>query len=113
VTLTARGQRLFAIAEEITSSIQDIPHAIAIAKGSLSGVVTLRVISNLHLVSKLNAVFSEFHRRHPKIEIKLEVAPWCFVLQSLAADEVELGIGFDDGGHERLTRIPVIDQVQQ
>jgi len=113
VTLTVFGQRLFAICEEMASSIQNIPHAASVAKEGLSGVVTLRVISNLHLVSKLDAVFSEFHRRHPEIEIKLDVAPWRLVLQSLEAGEVELGIGFDGEGDERLTKIPVIDQVQQ
>jgi len=113
VTLTVFGQRLFAICEEMTSSIQNIPHAASIAKESVSGVVTLRVISNLHLVSKLNAVFSEFHRCHPKIEIKLDVAPWPLVLQSLEAGDLELGIGFSDERDERITKIPVIDQVQQ
>jgi DNA-binding transcriptional LysR family regulator len=113
VTLTAFGQRLFSVCEEMTSSIQNIPYAASIAKEGLSGVVTLSVISNLHLVSKLNAVFSEFHQRHPKIEIKLDVAPWRRVLQSLEAGEAELGIGFDDEEDGHLTKVPVIDQVQQ
>jgi LysR family transcriptional regulator, transcriptional activator for bauABCD operon len=112
--LTAFGRRLLAVCEDMSSSVQSIPRAASIAREGLSGVVTLSVISNLHLVAKLNAVFSEFHQRHPKIEIKLDVAPWRLVLQSLQSGEAELGIGFDDdeaSGH--LTRIPVIDQVQQ
>jgi LysR family transcriptional regulator, transcriptional activator for bauABCD operon len=114
VMLTAFGRRLLAVCEDMSSSVQSIPRAASIAREGLSGVVTLSVISNLHLVAKLNAVFSEFHQRHPKIEIKLDVAPWRLVLQSLQSGEAELGIGFDDdeaSGH--LTRIPVIDQVQQ
>lgn len=113
ITLTALGQRLLATCEEMNSSIEHIPHTAAIAKAGLAGVVTLRVISNLHLVEKLNTVFSEFHRRHPRIEIKLDVAPWRLVLHSLEAGEVELGIGFDSEPDERLSKIPVIDQVQQ
>jgi DNA-binding transcriptional LysR family regulator len=113
VTLTAFGQRLFAVCEEMRASIQSIPQAAAIAGDGLEGVVTLSVISNLHLVAKLNAVFSEFHRRHPRIEIKLDVAPWRRVLQSLEAGEAELGIGFDDDADGHLTKIPVLDQVQQ
>jgi DNA-binding transcriptional LysR family regulator len=113
ITLTEFGHRLLAICEGMNSSVQHIPRAASIAKEGLSGVVTLRVISNLHLVSTLNAVFSEFHGCHPKVEIKLDVAPWHLVLQSLAAGEVELGIGFDGETGEGLTKIDVIDQVQQ
>jgi DNA-binding transcriptional LysR family regulator len=115
VTLTAFGQRLFAVCDDMASSIQSISSAASTAKEGPSGVATLSVISNLHLVTKLNAVFGEFHRHHPKIEIKLDVAPWRLVLQSLKAGEAELGIGFDDeeDSDGRLTKIPVIDQVQQ
>jgi DNA-binding transcriptional LysR family regulator len=113
ITLTEFGHRLLAICEGMNSSIQHIPHAASIARHGLSSVVTLRVISNLHLVSKLNAVFSDFHACYPKVEIKLDVAPWRLVVQSLAAGEVELGIGFDDETDDRLTKIDVIDQVQQ
>jgi DNA-binding transcriptional LysR family regulator len=113
VKLTEFGERLLSICEGINSSIERIPHAASVAKEGLSGVVTLRVISNLHLVSELNAVFGDFHKCHPEVEIKLDVAPWRLVLQSLAAGEVDLGIGFDGEANEHLAKIGVIDQVQQ
>lgn len=113
VRLTGFGQHLLNVCQEMSASIQHIPQAAAVARDDACGVVTLRVISNLHLVSKLNAVFSDFHRRHPRIEVKLDVAPWQLVRQSLAAGEVELGIGFDDETDAHPVRIPVMEQVQQ
>jgi DNA-binding transcriptional LysR family regulator len=113
IELTAFGRELLATCEGMYASIQRIPRAAQMEKQDVRGQVTLRVISNLHLVAELNEVFADFHQRHPHIEIKLDVAPWRFVVDSLKAGDVELGIGFDDELDSDLLRVPVLHQIQQ
>jgi DNA-binding transcriptional LysR family regulator len=113
IVLTAFGRELLATCEGIYASIQHIPRAADLEKRDVRGQVTLRVISNLHLVTELNEVFADFHQRHPHIEIKLDVAPWRLVVDSLKAGDVELGIGFDDGLDSDLLKVPVLHQIQQ
>jgi DNA-binding transcriptional LysR family regulator len=113
VTLTPFGQHVLGVCGEMNATIQGLPRAATVARDGLAGVVTVSVISNLHLVAQLNAVFSDFHRQYPKIDIRLEVTNWRLVLQSLASGDVELGIGFAGSADEGLTKVPVIHQVQQ
>ena len=75
IALTAFGRELLATCEGMYASVQHIPRAADMEKRDVRGQVTLRVISNLHLVTELNEVFADFHQRHPHIEIKLDVAP--------------------------------------
>lgn len=113
IALTAFGRELLATCEGMYASVQHIPRAADMEKHDVRGQVILRVISNLHLVTQLNEVFADFHQRHPHVEIKLDVAPWRFVVDSLKAGDVELGIGFDDGLDVDLLKVPVLHQVQQ
>jgi len=113
IDLTVFGQTLYAACEGMYSSVRSLPNEKSVAEGDFTGVVTLRVISNLHLVAKLNEIFADFHRRCPKIEIKLDVTSWPLVLESLNHGDVEVGIGFNDMPNERLISVPILQQVQQ
>jgi DNA-binding transcriptional LysR family regulator len=113
IELTVHGHQLLSACEGMYASVQNMPRAASAARRDISGMVTLRVISNLHLLSKLTSIFEEFHKKYPRIEIKLDVAPWRQVVQSVKKGEVELGIGFEDELDDDYLYVPLIEQVQQ
>jgi len=113
IELTVHGHHLYAACQGMYGSVQNMPRAASAVSGDISGSVALRVISNLHLQPKLTRILDDFHHRYPRIEIKLDVAPWRDVLQSLKNGEVELAIGFEDRLDDRYVYLPITDQVQQ
>jgi DNA-binding transcriptional LysR family regulator len=113
VELTLQGHQLLAACKGIYSSVQNMPRAASAARGDVSGTVALRVISNLHLQPKLTGIFDDFHKRYPRIDIKLDVSSWREVVRSLRNGDVELGIGFADELDDRHLYVPVADQTQQ
>ncbi len=113
IELTVHGHQLLDVCQGMYTSVQNLPRTASATRGDISGTVALRVISNLHLIAKLTGILNDFHRRYPRIEIKLDVAPWHQVLHSLKNGEVELGIGFEDELDDQFLYVPVIDQQQQ
>ena len=113
IKLTVHGDQLFAACQSMYESVQQMPRAASSTRGDISGVVALRVISNLYLQSKLATIIDEFHAQYPLIEIKLDVGPWRQVLQSLKSGEVELAIGFDDDPDPAHLHVLVAEQPQQ
>src|ERR1700761_8410029 len=96
IELTVYGHQLFAACRQMYESVQNMPRAVSAVRGDIQGSVALRVISNLHLQSKLTQILDDFHRNFPRIEINLDVASWRDVQQSLRNGEVELEIGFEE-----------------
>jgi DNA-binding transcriptional LysR family regulator len=113
IELTVHGQHVLAMCEAAYSSIRDMPRAVSQARSDTTGTVTLRVISNLYLLPQLTRIFDNFHELYPGIEIRLDVAPWRAVLESLKRREVEIGVGFSDTSDDKLIYMPLIEQVQQ
>ncbi len=113
IELTVHGQHVLASCEAAYASVRDMPRAVSWARRETTGTVTLRVISNLYLLPQLTKVFDEFHALYPRIDIRLDVAPWRVVLESVQSGEVEIGIGFADGADDKLIRMRLTEQVQQ
>jgi DNA-binding transcriptional LysR family regulator len=113
VELTIHGHQLLAACESLQASVRNIPRAISAASTEVSGTVTLRVLSNLYNLSPLTGIFDDFHTRYPRIEIRLDVAPWREILNSLKRSEIELAIGFADELDDRYLFIPITKQPQQ
>jgi DNA-binding transcriptional LysR family regulator len=112
ITLTQSGQQLYSFCNGMYSTVQNVQRAKSPVNGDCTGEVTLRVISNL-VLPQFNAALSDFHQRYPRIEIKLDVAPWRLVLRSLKGGDVELGIGFDNSPGDDLIYAPMLHEVQQ
>lgn len=113
IELTVHGQRVLDVCEAAYSSIRDMPRAVSQARSDTTGTVTLRVISNLYLLPQLTSIFDNFHELYPRIEIRLDVAPWRVVLESLQRREVEIGVGFSDTADDKLIYMKLTEQVQQ
>jgi len=112
IELTPAGRQLFSCGTGMYSLVQSASRTTTLVDRDYAGTVTLRVISNL-VLPQFNAALSEFHRRHPRIEINLDVAPWRLVLKSLKSGDAELGIGFDGAPSHELNYLPLLEEVQQ
>jgi len=113
IELTVHGQDVLAACEAVYGSIRDMPRAVSRSRRDTTGTVTLKAISNLYLLPQLTKIFDEFHALYPRIDIRLDVAPWRVVHESLKSGEVEIGIGFSDGFDIRLVHMLLTEQVQQ
>ncbi|WP_174275228.1 LysR family transcriptional regulator [Sphingomonas bacterium] len=113
VLLTVHGEHLYSACQHIYEVVQSTSREASILRGDVSGVVTLRVIASLYLQPRLTEMIESFHALYPRIEIKLDVAPWRQILQSLQNGEVELAIGFDPNPGDGRTHILLSEQTQQ
>jgi LysR family transcriptional regulator, transcriptional activator for bauABCD operon len=113
IELTVQGHQLLALCRGIHAAVQNMPRAVSATRADVSGTVTLRVISNLYILDTLSNIFDDFHTRYPAIELKLDVAPWREVLNSLKKGDVELAIGFEDEPNDDYLYIHLTQQKQQ
>lgn len=113
IELTVHGQHVLEACEAVYASVRDMPRAVSWERRDTTGTVALRAISNLYLLPQLTKIFDEFHALYPKIDVRLDVAPWRVVVESLQSGEVEIGIGFSDGVDTRLIHMLLTEQVQQ
>lgn len=112
IELTSAGRVVYAHCERMLAQVRSVPHEVEQALGMVEGVITLRTISNV-VSPELDAALARFHSLHPAVEIRVDVAPWREVLQSLKAGDVELGIACDDAMCAELRYEPLVREYQQ
>ena len=112
VQMTAAGEALMSLCEEMLETARMVPNQIAQAIKRVEGVVRVQIISAV-ICQELDDAISSFHHRNPNIQIELRVSPWRAVLESLERGEVEIGIGYDSGARRGLTYEPLFIERQQ
>lgn len=112
IELTPAGRVVHAHCEQMLAQVRSVPHEVEQALGMIEGLITLRTISNV-LSPELDAALARFHATHPSVEIRVDVAPWRAVLQSLIAGEAELGVACDDAMSTALRYEPLVREFQQ
>jgi DNA-binding transcriptional LysR family regulator len=112
IELTPAGRALHAHCEQLLAHVRSVPHDVAKAVGMVEGVITVRTISNL-VSPELDMALTRFHSQHPRVELKLDVAPWRSVVRSLVSGDVELGIACDDAMSAGLRYEPLMRETQQ
>ena len=112
VQMTAAGEALMSLCEEMLETARMVPNQIAQAIKRVEGVVRVQIISAVNC-QELNDANSSFHHPNPTIQNPLRVSPWRAVLESLERGEVEIGIGYDSGARRGLTYEPLFIERQQ
>jgi DNA-binding transcriptional LysR family regulator len=113
IVLTKFGKYAHSVSNDIHESLVGISKAATSARRTESGPIVVKVISNLHLIPRLNSIFSEFHAKFPETEVKLDTSPWRSVLLAVTEGEIDIGIGFIGGEASPNCKLPVLDQTQQ
>ncbi|MFS0772024.1 LysR family transcriptional regulator [Sphingomonas sp. 1P08PE] len=112
VQMTAAGEALMSLCEEMLETARMVPHQIAQATHRVKGIVRVQIISAI-ISRELDDAIASFHRRNPDIQIELRVSPWRAVLDALERGDVEIGIGYDSGARRGLTYEPLFIERQQ
>jgi DNA-binding transcriptional LysR family regulator len=101
VQMTAAGEALMSLCEEMLETARMVPHQIAQATKRVEGIVRVQIISAV-ISHELDEAIASFHRRNPNIQIELRVSAWRSVLDALERGDVEIGIGYDSGARRGL-----------
>ncbi|WP_254605008.1 LysR family transcriptional regulator [Sphingomonas bacterium] len=112
VEMTAAGEALMALSEDMLEAARMVPHQIAQAIRRVEGLVRIQLISSV-ISEELDAAIASFHRRNPNIQIEMRVSPWRAVLDALERGEVEIGIGYDSNVRPELVYEPLFVERQQ
>jgi DNA-binding transcriptional LysR family regulator len=112
IELNSAGRALFAACEAMHASVSRLPNDTAKAAGTLTGSVAVRMISDL-VSPELDQATILFHKLHPAVEIRLDIAPWRAVVASVKAGEVDIGIACDSAPSEDMHYESLMEETQQ
>ena len=112
VEMTAAGEALMALCEEMLETARMVPYQIAQATNRVAGIVRVQLISAI-VSDDLDQAIASFHRRNPDIHIEMRVSPWRAVLDALERGDVEIGIGYDSNVRRGLVYEPLFVEHQQ
>jgi DNA-binding transcriptional LysR family regulator len=90
--LTEEGQFLFEHCNKIFKQVDGIPSNLGILSEEIQGQLKIQMISNL-VSSSLDAIFFEYIKSFPNIEVDIEIVPWEGISTSLLRDSIDIGIG--------------------
>lgn len=112
VTLNPAGRAVLAVCEQFELGVRRLPQETAKAAGTLAGVISVRMISDL-ISPKFDAATIVFHRTHPGVEIRFDIAPWRSVVAGVKSGDVDIGISCDSVPSADLHYEPLMAEVQQ
>lgn len=90
VRLTAAGEEVARQARRIAEQLREAGEALAALKGVEAGRLKIGVVSTAKYFAP--ALLAEFRRRHPGVEIQLNVSNRGTVVRQLAENEIDLAI---------------------
>lgn len=112
IELTPAGRVLANLSEQLFEAVQSLPNEIAKTSGEVEGLLTIRTISGV-VSSELDATLDTMRRRHPRIRIRIDVAPCRIVVDALAKGRAEVCIAFDAAPRAELLYEPLVREFQQ
>jgi DNA-binding transcriptional LysR family regulator len=112
IELTPAGQVLAELCEQLFEAVQSLPNDIAKTAGDVEGVLTIRTVSGV-VSSDLDDTLQSMRRRHPRIRLKIDVAPCRIVVDALAKGRAEVCIAFDAAQRAELLYEPLVREFQQ
>ena len=112
IRLTPAGKALLKLCGDMMESVRMVPHLTSRAAGQIEGVLPIHMVSNI-VSAEFDDSLASFHRRHPHVEIRINVAPWRGVLESLSRGECQIGITFDSVPREHFQYESLFRETQQ
>lgn len=112
VELTPAGQVVASMAEELRGVVRTLPSALATALGEVEGVLTIHSVSGV-VSPALDMALAAMSRRHPRVRLRIGIAPQRNVLNALLRDQAEICIAFDSAPRADLRYEGLIREYQQ
>jgi LysR family transcriptional regulator, transcriptional activator for bauABCD operon len=112
IELTPAGRIVAGLCEHLFQEVQSIPNAVASAIGQVEGVLTIRLISSV-VSPELDDALTSMRLRHPRVRLRMDVAPCRLVIEALAKGHAEVCITFDGAPQSDLHYEPLVRECQQ
>jgi DNA-binding transcriptional LysR family regulator len=112
VELTAAGRIVAALSEHLSQEVQSLPNVLLGAAGEIEGAITIRMVSGV-VSQELDETLQTMRRRHPRIRMRLDVAPCRIVVDALVKGHAEICIAFDSAPRSDLRYEPLVREYQQ
>jgi DNA-binding transcriptional LysR family regulator len=112
IELTPAGRVLAELSERFFEAVQTLPDDIAKNSGEVEGLLTIRTVSGV-VSSDLDETLGSMRRRHPRIRLRIDVAPCRIVVDALAKGRAEVCIAFDAAPRAELLYEPLVREFQQ
>ena len=112
IELTPAGQVMADLCEQLFDAVQSLPKDIAKTSGEVEGLLTIRTVSGV-VSRELDETLDTMRRRHPRIRLRIDVAPCRIVVDALAKGRAEVCIAFDAAPREELLYEPLVREYQQ
>lgn len=112
LTLTPAGRTVAELCEAISGNVLSMPHRAAEAAGIVEGLVTIRMMSDI-VVPALDDAMPNFHERYPGVQIRLDIAAWRAIVDSVARNDADIGIACDSAPRDDLRYMAIASETQQ
>ena len=101
VTLCRRGPRGFQLTDEgmlvaetcrsLNSLVRNVPRKLGNLAEEVRGRLSIQVMSGL-ICERFDNAISRFHKKHPNVEILINITTWDSVAAALLRDEIDIGV---------------------
>ena len=112
IELTPAGRVVAGFSEHVFEEVRSLPNALAEAKGDIEGVLTIRLVSGV-VSRELDETLLSMKRRHPRVRLRLDVAPCRIVVDALVKGQAEICIAFESAPRADLLYEPLVREYQQ
>jgi DNA-binding transcriptional LysR family regulator len=112
IDLTPTGRVVAGLCEHFFQEVQSLPNALAGAAGEIEGVITIRLVSGL-VSAEFDDALQAMRRRHPRVRLRLDVAPCRIVVDALAKGHAEICVAFDSAPRSDLQYEALVRERQQ
>jgi LysR family transcriptional regulator, transcriptional activator for bauABCD operon len=112
VDLTAAGAAVLETSRDIERALENLALEVAAVQDAADTTLVLRMVSDV-MSPALDRALASFHKAHPRVDVRIDIAPWRAVLQSVRADEAMLGVACDNAPSDDLIYKPLLYEKQQ
>jgi DNA-binding transcriptional LysR family regulator len=112
IKLTAAGQAVYLLAEEMHVRVRCSPAATTSSAGRLTGSIRISMISDF-VSSNFDRATVLFHVSHPDVALRLDIAPWRAVVRAVETGDADIGIACDSAPSAGLRYEPILMETQQ
>jgi len=112
IELTPAGRVVAGLSEHVFEEVRSLPNALAEATGDIEGVLTIRLVAGV-VSRELDDTLFSMRRRHPRVRLRLDVAPRRIVVDALVKGFAEICIAFESAPRADLRYEPLVREYQQ
>jgi DNA-binding transcriptional LysR family regulator len=112
IELTTAGKAVMLQSADMVEAVRLVPHLAAQAAKQIEGTLAIWMISDI-ISPELDEALASILRRHPDIELKIEVATWRTVLDGVSSGECDIGMTYESESLPQLRYEPMVHETQQ